>query len=231
MVRDGLRGVVANLSPGEAEDIDPGDVTTRQSLGSWRVSNGQGNVQSTFGEGSFTATTGNHPSPTEGVLDILDSDIVGNFSAGEGGTLRLTASLIDNISVSDEGSAYLSMGSRAKILTTRSGAYLQIDESSVTGLLLRSCRLMETTILGLPATVRGLRDRDFPRTGAWPTSWSSTPRRSPRAARTWPVTSLPTPSATSSTCAGYRAVVVNGVVRVEDGKHRGAVPGHVLREA
>ncbi len=52
--------------------------------------------------------------------------------------------------------------------------------------------------------MRGLRDSDFPRTGAWPTS---------------------------STRAGYRAVFVNGLVRVEDGKHRGALPGHVLREA
>jgi len=65
----GFVGIVANLSPAEAEDIDPGDVidsvqigsagesgevtvvgkgdvTTRQSLGSWRVSNGQGNIQS-----------------------------------------------------------------------------------------------------------------------------------------------------------------------------------------
>jgi hypothetical protein len=170
----GFVNIVANLSPAEAEDIDPGDVvdsvdvgseaqsgevtvvaegdvTTRQVLGQWTVRNGTGNIQSTFGTGGpFIAATGNYVDPTEGVIEALNSDIVGNFSAGEGGTLRIIASVIDDVQLSGEGgSAYLSMGSRAEILTSEfgTGKYLQLDESSIVGRSLQYCRLFDTTVL------------------------------------------------------------------------------------
>jgi hypothetical protein len=167
----GFVEIVANLAAAEAEDIEPGDVidsvqigsatesgeltvvsegdvNTRQSLGFWQVFNGQGNIQSTFGSGgAFRAETGNFPTPTDAEIDVLNSDIAGNFLAGERGTVRLTASAIEYLTVADGGGAYLSMGARAGILTTRTGAYVQIDESSIVGFLLQSCRLMETTIV------------------------------------------------------------------------------------
>lgn len=170
-LESGFVDIVSNLSPAEAEDIQPGDVidsvqvgsdlesgevtvvsegdvTTRQSLGLWRVENGQGNIQSTFGTGGpFIAATGNFPVLRDGVIDVLNSDVVGNFTAGERGTVRLTAALIDDLTVAEGGSAYLAMGSRAEILTTRTGAYVQIDESSIVGRFSQFCRLMETTIL------------------------------------------------------------------------------------
>lgn len=170
-LESGVVDIVANLSPAEAEDIEPGDVidtvrvgsatesgevsvvsegdvNTRQSLGFWQVFNGQGNIHSTFGTGgAFRAETGNFPTPTDAEIEVLNSDIDGNFFAGERGTVHITASLVRDLQVADDGSLYLSMGSRAEILTTRTGAYVQVDESSIVGRALQSCRLLETTIL------------------------------------------------------------------------------------
>jgi len=125
----GFVNIIANLSFVEAEDIDPGDVVetvqvgsptesgeltvvgegdvdTRQSLGQWTVRNGQGNIQSTFGSGgSFRAEGGDVPEPEDGVIDVLNSDVEGNFIAGERGTVRVTGSSIDYLTVADGGSA------------------------------------------------------------------------------------------------------------------------------
>lgn len=169
----GFVDIVANLSPAEAEDIDPGDVidsvrvgselesgevtvvgegdvTTRQSLGQWTVRNGQGNIQSTFGVGGpLSVATGNFLTLTSPELEVLNSDIAGNCSAGRQGTLRLIASVIDDLQIGDGGSAYLSMGSRAEIVTSQSGSgkYLQLDESQIVGRALQYCRLFDLTIL------------------------------------------------------------------------------------
>jgi hypothetical protein len=167
----GFVNIVANLLPVEAEDIDPGDVVdsvqvgsptdsgeltvvgegdvdTRQSLGQWTVRNGQGNIQSTFGSGGpFRAEGGDVPEPEDGVIDVLNSDVEGNFIAGERGTVRLTGSAIKQLTVADGGSAYVSLGSTVEILETRTDAYVQIDESSVVGFFLQTCYLDEATIL------------------------------------------------------------------------------------
>jgi hypothetical protein len=171
----GFVNIVANLSPAEAEDIDPGDVidsvvigseaesgeltvvsegdvTTRQSLGQWTVRNGQGNIQSTFGTGGpLTVATGNYLNPTSPELEVLNSDIVGNCGVGREGTLRLIASVIDDLQVGEAGSAYLSMGSRAEIVSSESGTgtgkYLQLDASSIVGRALQYCRLFDVTLL------------------------------------------------------------------------------------
>jgi hypothetical protein len=55
--------------------------------------------------------------------------------------------VIDDLEVSDGGSAYFSMGARAEILTTRTGAYVQIDESSIVGRGTQFCRLSDTAVL------------------------------------------------------------------------------------
>jgi N-acyl-D-aspartate/D-glutamate deacylase len=86
-------------------------------------------------------------------------------------------------------------------------------------------------LAGMPATVHGLRDRGFLRAGAWadvvvydPASLAA---GEARLARDFPAdTERYVVDAT-----GYRVVVVNGEVLVEDGVHTGALPGHVLRSA
>lgn len=169
----GLVDIVANLSPVEAGDIDPGDVvnsvtvgsefesgvltvvaegdvTTRQSLGQWTVQDGQGNIQSTYGTGGpLSVATGNFTTLTSPELEVLNSDIVGNCAAGRRGTLRLIASVIDDLQVGDQGSAYLSMGSRVDLVRSESGTgkYLQLDESAIVGRSLQFCRLFDVTLL------------------------------------------------------------------------------------
>jgi N-acyl-D-aspartate/D-glutamate deacylase len=86
-------------------------------------------------------------------------------------------------------------------------------------------------LAGMPATVHGLRDRGFLRAGAWadvvvydPASLSC---GEAHLARDFPAdTERYVVDAT-----GYRAVVVNGDVLVEDGAHTGALPGHVIHGA
>jgi N-acyl-D-aspartate/D-glutamate deacylase len=86
-------------------------------------------------------------------------------------------------------------------------------------------------LAGMPATVHGLRDRGFLRAGAWADVVVYDPaalaagevylaRDFPAGAERYVVDA-----------SGYRAVVVNGEVLVEDGAHTGALPGHVLRGA
>jgi N-acyl-D-aspartate/D-glutamate deacylase len=84
---------------------------------------------------------------------------------------------------------------------------------------------------GMPATVHGLRDRGFLRAGAWADVVVYDPATlaagEAHLARDFPAdTERYVVDAT-----GYRAVVVNGEVLLEDGVHTGALPGHVLRGA
>jgi len=86
-------------------------------------------------------------------------------------------------------------------------------------------------LTGMPATVHGLRDRGFLRAGAWadvvvydPATLAS---GEAYLARDFPAdTERYVVDAT-----GYRNVIVNGEVLLEDGRHTGALPGHVLRGA
>jgi N-acyl-D-aspartate/D-glutamate deacylase len=84
---------------------------------------------------------------------------------------------------------------------------------------------------GMPATVHGLRDRGFLRVGAWADVVVHDPAAlscgEAHLVRDFPArTERYVVDAT-----GYRAVVVNGEVLLEDGRHTGALPGHVLRGA
>jgi len=84
-------------------------------------------------------------------------------------------------------------------------------------------------LTGMPATVHGLRDRGFLRPGAWgdvvvfdPTTLSA---GDAYLARDFPAET----ERYVVDAQGYRAVVVNGEVLLEEGAHPGALPGHVLR--
>jgi N-acyl-D-aspartate/D-glutamate deacylase len=86
-------------------------------------------------------------------------------------------------------------------------------------------------LAGMPATVHGLRDRGFLRAGAWadvvvydPTTLSA---GEAHLARDFPAGT----ERYVVDASGYRTVVVNGEVLLENGAHTGALPGHVLRGA
>ncbi len=86
-------------------------------------------------------------------------------------------------------------------------------------------------LAGMPATVHGLRDRGFLRPGAWADVVVYDPATlscgEAYLARDFPAgTERYVVDAT-----GYRAVVVNGEVLLENGVHTGALPGHVIRGA
>jgi len=86
-------------------------------------------------------------------------------------------------------------------------------------------------LAGMPATVHGLRDRGFLRAGGWADVVVYDPATlaagEARLARDFPAdTERYVVDAT-----GYRAVVVNGEILLEDGAHTGALPGHVLHGA
>jgi len=84
---------------------------------------------------------------------------------------------------------------------------------------------------GMPATVHGLRDRGFLRVGAWADVVVYDPATlgagEAHLARDFPADT----ERYVVDASGYRAVIVNGQVLVEDGAHTGALPGHVLRSA
>jgi N-acyl-D-aspartate/D-glutamate deacylase len=84
-------------------------------------------------------------------------------------------------------------------------------------------------LTGMPATVHALADRGFVREGAWADllviDRSRLRAGSARLARDFPADS----ERYVVDADGYAAVVVNGVVLLEDGRHTGALPGHVLR--
>jgi len=84
---------------------------------------------------------------------------------------------------------------------------------------------------GMPATVHGLQDRGFLRVGAWadivvfdPAALSASDAY---LARDFPAGS----ERYVADAEGFGYVIVNGEVLLEDGKHTGALPGHVLRSA
>jgi len=86
-------------------------------------------------------------------------------------------------------------------------------------------------LTGMPATVHGLRDRGFLRTGACADVVVFDPATL-AAGDAYLTRDFPAGSERYVVDArGYRAVVVNGVPLVEDGRHTGALPGHVLRGA
>ena len=84
---------------------------------------------------------------------------------------------------------------------------------------------------GMPATVHGLRDRGFLRAGAWADVVVYDPATlaagEARLVRDFPADT----ERYVVDASGYRAVVVNGEILLEDGAHTGALPGHVLRGA
>jgi N-acyl-D-aspartate/D-glutamate deacylase len=84
---------------------------------------------------------------------------------------------------------------------------------------------------GMPATVHGLRDRGFLRAGAWADVVVFDPAKlacgEAYLARDFPAET----ERYVVDAAGYRNVIVNGEVLLEDGRHTGALPGHVLHGA
>jgi N-acyl-D-aspartate/D-glutamate deacylase len=86
-------------------------------------------------------------------------------------------------------------------------------------------------LAGMPATVHGLRDRGFLRAGAWADVVVHDPATL-AAGEAYLARDFPADTERYVVDAtGYRAVVVNGEVLLEDGVHTGALPGHVLRGA
>jgi N-acyl-D-aspartate/D-glutamate deacylase len=82
---------------------------------------------------------------------------------------------------------------------------------------------------GMPATVHALPDRGFIREGAW-ADLLVIDRSRLRAGEARLARDFPADSERYVVDAdGYAAVVVNGQVLLEDGRHTGALPGHVLR--
>jgi N-acyl-D-aspartate/D-glutamate deacylase len=86
-------------------------------------------------------------------------------------------------------------------------------------------------LTGMPATVHGLKDRGFLRVGAWADVTVFDPATL-GAGEAYLAQDFPADTERYVVDAtGYRAVVVNGEVLLEDGKHTGALPGHVIRGA
>ena len=86
-------------------------------------------------------------------------------------------------------------------------------------------------LTGMPATVHGLRDRGFLRTGAWADVVVYDPARL-AASEAYLTRDFPANTERYVVDAtGYRNVIVNGEVLLENGAHTGALPGHVLRGA
>jgi N-acyl-D-aspartate/D-glutamate deacylase len=86
-------------------------------------------------------------------------------------------------------------------------------------------------LAGMPATVHGLRDRGFLRAGAWADVVVYDPATL-AAGEAYLKRDFPADTERYVVDAtGYRAVVVNGEVLLENGAHTGALPGQVLRGA
>jgi len=84
---------------------------------------------------------------------------------------------------------------------------------------------------GMPAMVHGLRDRGFLRAGAWADVVVYDPARL-AAGEAYLARDFPADTERYVVDAtGYRSVVVNGELLLEDGVHTGALPGHVLHGA
>ncbi len=86
-------------------------------------------------------------------------------------------------------------------------------------------------LTGMPATVHGLRDRGFLRVGAWADLVVFDHARL-RAGDAYLSRDFPGDTERYVIDAeGYRALVVNGEILMDEGQHTGALPGHVLRGA
>jgi len=86
-------------------------------------------------------------------------------------------------------------------------------------------------LTGMPATVHGLRDRGFLRAGAWADVVVYDPATL-AASEAYLTRDFPADTERYVVDAtGYRAVIVNGEILLEDGVHTGALPGHVIRGA
>jgi N-acyl-D-aspartate/D-glutamate deacylase len=86
-------------------------------------------------------------------------------------------------------------------------------------------------LAGMPATVHGLRDRGFLRAGAWADVVVYDPAAL-AAGEAYLARDFPADTERYVVDAtGYRAVIVNGEVLLENGSHTRALPGHVLRGA
>jgi N-acyl-D-aspartate/D-glutamate deacylase len=86
-------------------------------------------------------------------------------------------------------------------------------------------------LAGMPATVHGLRDRGFLRAGAWADVVVYDPATL-AAGEAYLARDFPADTERYVVDAtGYRNVVVNGEVLLENGAHTGALPGQVLRGA
>jgi N-acyl-D-aspartate/D-glutamate deacylase len=86
-------------------------------------------------------------------------------------------------------------------------------------------------LAGMPATVHGLRDRGFLRAGAFADVVVYDPATL-AAGEAYLARDFPADTERYVVDAtGYRAVVVNGELLLENGAHTGALPGHVLRGA
>jgi N-acyl-D-aspartate/D-glutamate deacylase len=84
-------------------------------------------------------------------------------------------------------------------------------------------------LTAIPAAIHGLHDRGVVRTGAWADLLLVDLEHVGVGATRW-VDDLPAGSGRLVVDAtGYRAVIVNGVVVLDDGVATGALPGHVLR--
>jgi N-acyl-D-aspartate/D-glutamate deacylase len=86
-------------------------------------------------------------------------------------------------------------------------------------------------LTGMPATIHALDGRGFLREGAWADilvlDRAKLKVGPTRLARDFPAGT----ERYVVDAEGYAAVIVNGAVVLEDGKHTGALPGHVLRGA
>lgn len=86
-------------------------------------------------------------------------------------------------------------------------------------------------LTGMPATVHGLRDRGFLRSGAW-ADLVVFDLDELAAGDAYRVRDFPAETERYVADAkGYRAVIVNGVPILEENKPTGAMPGHVIRGA
>ncbi len=98
---------------GEVTVVGEGSATERAQLGSWYIDYGTGNVQSTYGIGTFRVGEGTSASSSAGALHILNSDVEGGGIKVYKGTLTVDAgSRVQFVEVYPEANAYVTLGSR-----------------------------------------------------------------------------------------------------------------------
>ena len=120
---------------GEVTVVGEGSGAGRKQLGLWSIEYGTGNVQSVVGTvGVFWVGESAAPTAMPGVLHILNSDIDGGGIRVYKGTLTVDAgSKVQDVEVFDEASAYVTLGSQIRGVTTYDGGYASIKGSIATG--------------------------------------------------------------------------------------------------